>query len=214
MITLLSITMLGFVLGMRHAIDPDHVVAVTTIVSRERTVFHAAAIGALWGVGHTFTILLVGSAIILFRIHIPPRLGLSMELSVGFMLILLGVLNLTGALRHAMEWASSRWPGSGAHSHFIMGRQVVHAHDEECELISNDSFSLPGWTVIPDEIPIGGLSEQVEPTLSLRGLKVADAPKPALWRRRVEPALFPGGLQVEPAPPNGSAAGRIDCGSI
>jgi len=68
MITLLSITMLGFFLGMRHATDPDHVVAVTTIVSRERTMFHATVIGALWGVGHTFTILLVGSAIILFKL--------------------------------------------------------------------------------------------------------------------------------------------------
>jgi len=187
MLTLLSITMLGFFLGMRHATDPDHVVAVTTIVSRERTVFHAAAIGALWGAGHTFTILLVGSAIILFRLHIPPRLGLSMELSVGFMLILLGVLNLTGVLRRAMEWISIRWPGSGAHSHFIMGRQIIHTHNEECELISDDSFSLPGWTVIPDEIPIDSLSERVEPALSSRGLQVAVAPKPALWRRRVEP---------------------------
>src|SRR5260221_7080598 len=118
MIPLLSITMLGFFLGMRHATDPDHVVAVTTIVSRERNIFHAAVIGALWGVGHTFTILVVGSAMIFFRLRIPPRLGLSMELSMGFMLILLGSLNLTGVMHRAMEWISIRWPGSGAHSHF------------------------------------------------------------------------------------------------
>ena len=96
MLTLLSIVVLGFFLGMRHATDADHVVAVTTIVSRERSVGAAALIGVLWGVGHTLTILLVGGAIILFGIVIPPRMGLTMELSVALMLILLGVLNLTG----------------------------------------------------------------------------------------------------------------------
>ena len=80
MITPLAIIVLGFLLGMRHATDPDHVVAVTTIVSRERTMLHASLIGALWGLGHTFTILVVGSAIILFKLTIPPRIGLSMEL--------------------------------------------------------------------------------------------------------------------------------------
>src|SRR5262245_29743594 len=96
---LLSILMLGFFLGMRHATDPDHVVAVSTIVSQERTLRGAARWGALWGVGHTMTILLVGGAIILFGIAIPPRIGLTMELSVAAMLILLGVLNVAGITR-------------------------------------------------------------------------------------------------------------------
>src|ERR1700730_12459010 len=104
MATLFAIVLLGFFLGMRHATDPDHVIAVTTIVSRERTMRHAALIGALWGLGHTFTILVVGSAIILFNLTIPARLGLSMELSVGLMLILLGVLNLPVLLSRAIAW--------------------------------------------------------------------------------------------------------------
>src|ERR1700685_1084469 len=99
MIPLLSIIALGFFLGMRHATDPDHVIAVSTIVSRHRSVKHAAVIGALWGVGHTMTILVVGGGIILFGWVIPARIGLSMEFSVGLMLILLGVLNLTGILQ-------------------------------------------------------------------------------------------------------------------
>jgi ABC-type nickel/cobalt efflux system permease component RcnA len=103
MITLLSIIALGFFLGMRHATDPDHVIAVTTIVSRQRSIRHAALIGVLWGLGHTITIFLVGSAIILFGVVIPPRLGLTMELSVGLMLILLGILNLTGFTRWVTE---------------------------------------------------------------------------------------------------------------
>jgi hypothetical protein len=146
MTALLAIMLLGFFLGMRHATDPDHVIAVTTIVSRERNMLHAALIGALWGLGHTLTILAVGSAIIIFKLTIPPRLGLSMELCVGLMLILLGILNLTGVLRRAMEWISLRRLGPGAHSHVVLGRRVVHIHDEDGESISLDSFSIVGWT--------------------------------------------------------------------
>jgi sulfite exporter TauE/SafE len=95
MTSLFAILALGFVLGLRHATDPDHVIAVTTIVARQRTMTGAAAIGAAWGVGHTLTMLAVGSGIILFGWVIPPRIGLSTELSVGVMLIVLGLMNLT-----------------------------------------------------------------------------------------------------------------------
>ena len=145
MTALFAILLLGFFLGMRHATDPDHVVAVTTIVSRERTMLHAAIIGALWGLGHTLTILAVGSAIIVFKLTIPPRIGLTMELSVGLMLIFLGVLNLTGVLRRAIEWITIRRLGSGAHSHFLFGRRMVHTHDADGEPILIDSFSILGW---------------------------------------------------------------------
>ena len=90
---------LGLFLGMRHATDADHVIAVTTIVARQRTARAAAAIGAAWGVGHTLTILLVGTGIIAFGWVIPPRVGLSTELTVGLMLILLGGMNLSTAVR-------------------------------------------------------------------------------------------------------------------
>jgi ABC-type nickel/cobalt efflux system permease component RcnA len=94
MIGLISIVAIGFFLGMRHATDPDHVIAVTTIVSQQRNTARAALIGALWGLGHTLTIFIVGSAIIIFNLVIPPRIGLTMELSVGIMLIVLGGWNL------------------------------------------------------------------------------------------------------------------------
>ena len=68
----------SLLLGMRHATDPDHIVAVTTIVARERSVVKAAGIGAIWGLGHTITLLLVGGAIIAFKIGFNARLGLSM----------------------------------------------------------------------------------------------------------------------------------------
>jgi high-affinity nickel-transport protein len=148
MSALLAIVLLGFFLGMRHATDPDHVIAVTTIVSRERTMLHAALIGALWGLGHTVTILVIGSAIILFNLTIPPRLGLSMELSVGLMLILLGVMNLTGLMRRATEWITLRRRGPGAHSHIILGRMMIHSHDDDADEVrsAESKFAVPQWS--------------------------------------------------------------------
>jgi nickel/cobalt exporter len=99
-----TVILLGLFLGMRHSTDSDHVVAVSTIVSRQGSIRSSATIGLLWGLGHTLTIFLVGSAIIIFRVVIPPRLGLSMEFCVALMLILLGVLNLTGV----MGWITER----------------------------------------------------------------------------------------------------------
>lgn len=96
--TLLAILALGFLLGVRHATDSDHVVTVTTIVARARSPLAALSIGALWGLGHTATILTVGGAIIVFGWVIPPRLGLSLEMSAAVMLIVLGAMNLSSAL--------------------------------------------------------------------------------------------------------------------
>jgi high-affinity nickel permease len=126
MINPLSIIALGFFLGMRHATDPDHVIAVTTIVSRQRSIGQAALIGALWGLGHTITILIVGSAIVLFGLVIPPRIGLTMEMSVGLMLILLGILNLSGIMRWIVESVTPLHYGQ--HTHFHGHGDYVHSH--------------------------------------------------------------------------------------
>ena len=99
MLGLLPIAALGFVLGVRHATDPDHVAAVGTIVARERTIRGAALVGILWGLGHTFTMLLAGGGIVLFGLVVPPRVGLTLELSVALMLIGLGAWSLLGARR-------------------------------------------------------------------------------------------------------------------
>lgn len=133
MINLLSIIALGFFLGMRHATDPDHVIAVSTIVSRERQIGKSAWIGAFWGIGHTLTIFAVGAAIILFDVAISPRIGLSMELAVGLMLILLGVMNIVSFFRELPS--SSARAGTPApteeeliHSHAHIHGDYVHTH--------------------------------------------------------------------------------------
>ena len=88
----------SLLLGMRHATDPDHVVAVTTVVSRERSLGRAGGVGMLWGLGHTLTLLAVGGAIIGWRVTLSPRLGLALELAVAAMLVLLVLLGLLDLL--------------------------------------------------------------------------------------------------------------------
>ena len=95
--SVLSVALLGFLLGVRHAVDPDHVVAVSTIATRTPTFRRAAWVGAIWGLGHTMTILGVGGAIVLMRVAITPRVALAMEFSVALMLIVLGFQNLASA---------------------------------------------------------------------------------------------------------------------
>jgi high-affinity nickel permease len=107
-VSLLLTFIASLMLGMRHATDPDHIVAVTTIVSRERSVVKAAGIGAVWGLGHTITLLVVGGAIIAFKIGFNARLGLSMEFCVAVMLIVLGLLNLFDVKMTASAPSSSR----------------------------------------------------------------------------------------------------------
>jgi high-affinity nickel-transport protein len=91
---------LGLLLGLRHATDPDHVVAVTAIASRTRSVWPATLLGMVWGLGHTLTLFIVGAGIIVFNWAVPPRLGLALEFTVALALVLVGVLNLR---RHGPE---------------------------------------------------------------------------------------------------------------
>ncbi|WP_437567424.1 high-affinity nickel-transport family protein [Sorangium sp. So ce542] len=86
--------LLGFSLGIRHATDADHVIAVATIVSRVRSLGVALLIGAMWGLGHTVTLMLIGGGILLFGLVVPPHVGLAMELTVALMLIGLGAYHL------------------------------------------------------------------------------------------------------------------------
>ena len=131
-LNVVSFLFLGFFLGMRHATDADHVVAIATIVSRERSVAGSALIGAAWGVGHTVTVMAVGAAIIMFGVVIPPQLGLSMEFDVGIMLVLLGVLTLTGIGRAVgAAHAHAGVPGGHAldlHDHLHAHGDYVHRH--------------------------------------------------------------------------------------
>lgn len=131
MSTIASFILLGFVFGMRHATDADHVIAVATIVGRERQVGPAAMIGALWGVGHTTTLALVGGAMIVLGVVIPERVAQWMELAVGVMLVVLGIAALWGLRR---LWGRRHYAPLAADTRHVharggtVGRPHAHTH--------------------------------------------------------------------------------------
>ena len=131
----LSAVLLGLLLGVQHATDADHVVAVATIVSRTRRFGAGALVGAFWGVGHTLTIAAVGAAIILLRWSVSPRVGLSMEFAVALMLMLLGAVRIARALRGSGDVAPehlaephSHEAQPAFHSHTHVHGAIVHHH--------------------------------------------------------------------------------------
>jgi len=96
-VTPLALFGLALALGLRHAADPDHVVAVAAITARTRRVLPAMWLGVAWGLGHTLTLFVVGAGIILFNLAVPPRVGLSLEFVVGITLVAVGLLNVRPA---------------------------------------------------------------------------------------------------------------------
>ena len=117
--TALGLLGFGFLLGLRHALDVDHVAAVSTIVSERRSLWSSSVVGALWGLGHTAALLAAALAVVALHAEIPPRVALGLELGVALMLIGLG-LNLLWTL-----WAGGRLHHH-AHRHGL--RRHVHPH--------------------------------------------------------------------------------------
>lgn len=133
--TPLPALLLGLLFGIQHATDPDHVIAVATIVARTRRFGAGALVGAFWGVGHAVTVTAVGIAIIGFHVSMPPRIGLSLELAVAVMLIGLGLQRIAAVLRDSdtvpiahLSEPHPHDPGPALHSHSHAHGDVVHRH--------------------------------------------------------------------------------------
>jgi ABC-type nickel/cobalt efflux system permease component RcnA len=109
---------LGSLLGMRHALEPDHLAAVSTLVTGERCGLKAAWLGACWGLGHTFTLLIAGTALVFLRTEMPARASDAFELLVAVMLVGLGL--------RAIYRAARQGPDGPAYPHHH-GR-LVHVH--------------------------------------------------------------------------------------
>lgn len=127
----LGVAILGLILGMRHATDADHVIAVTAIVSGERRIGAAARIGIAWGLGHSVTVFLVGGAIILFKLTIPPRLSMAMEFAVAIVLIMLGISVLARSSPRVANWLGLKSNSdllAHSHPHEHDGATHVHPH--------------------------------------------------------------------------------------
>jgi len=116
--------LLGLALGMRHALDADHLVAMSTIVTRERSIGRAALLGGAWGAGHSLSLFVVGLLVIVFRIPMGPALGVFFERLVGVMLIVLGLASLVVRHRHQHE-ASGTAPGPSSRRR-PFGIGIVH----------------------------------------------------------------------------------------
>lgn len=124
----LLIIAVGLFLGMRHATDADHVIAVTTIISRQGNLRHAALTGWFWGLGHSLTILLVGALLIHLGLTIPARLGQGMELSVSIMLIVLGLASLARFVRSLPQTSQDHHGPVLVHSHPHSHGDYIHNH--------------------------------------------------------------------------------------
>jgi high-affinity nickel-transport protein len=116
--------MLGFVLGVQHATDPDHLVAVATIVTRERRFAAGATVGVLWGLGHALTLGAVGAVLIGLGLTLAPAIATGLELVVAAMLVLLGVFRLRDAARGLDSVAPEHLRADHEHG----GAEVVHSH--------------------------------------------------------------------------------------
>jgi high-affinity nickel-transport protein len=149
MIEIAGVMSLGFVLGLRHATDADHVVAVTTIVAQEPSVRSAARIGGLWGIGHTASLLAFGGVLIGFQLVLPARLGLSLEMLVAIMLIGLGAWNvrsgvlLSGAT-HAPP-APARPTAASVRRPLLIGSVHGLAGSAAIALLVLSTISSPWW---------------------------------------------------------------------
>lgn len=113
----MSLLLLGFVLGLKHALDADHLIAVSTIVSERRGVLSSGITGVLWGIGHTAALLIVGIVIIALNLQVPEKVALATEMLVALMLILLGV----NVLRQLLK-------GGKIHLHIHSHDGITHIH--------------------------------------------------------------------------------------
>jgi hypothetical protein len=109
---------LGSLLGMRHALEPDHLAAVSTLVTGERNSYKAAFLGVCWGLGHTFALIVVGTVLVVLRAEMPARVADGFELCVALMLIGLGL--------RAIYVAARQGPAGPAHVH--QHGRTLHVH--------------------------------------------------------------------------------------
>lgn len=124
----LALLGLGLVFGLKHATEADHIVAVSTIVSEQRSLLRSATVGALWGVGHTISLIVVGIIVLALRVAVPERVAHWMEFGVALMIIGLG----TSALLRVRK-GRRRDVHLHQHKHDGVSHAHLHFHERETE---------------------------------------------------------------------------------
>ena len=133
---------LGSLLGMRHALEPDHLAAVSTLVSGERSTYKAAFLGACWGFGHTLALIAVGGGVVVLRGELPARVSNIFELGVALMLVGLGL--------RAIYLAARQGPAGPVRAHHH-GR-VVHVHSG-----ATGHIHIGAWTLARRPLLVGAV---------------------------------------------------------
>ncbi|GAB7388841.1 hydantoin utilization protein A [Bacillaceae bacterium] len=146
MMELFTVFAVGFLLGLRHAFDPDHVVAVSTIASRTGNLVKAVSSGAFWGIGHTFTLFVIGMILIPMKWAIPKTLGLSMEMLVGLMLVVLGWTTIRAFRRKKVHMHVHEHDGE-THIHFHSHEEHQGHHHSHLENAKTEKFKSKSFVV-------------------------------------------------------------------
>jgi hypothetical protein len=173
----LALIGLGLLLGLRHAADPDHVVAIGAIAARTKRWWPAARLGIVWGLGHTLTLFAVASGIILFDWAVPARLGLSLELGVAIALVIVGLVNVRAHEHEARATRDVRGPWRA----FLVG--LVHglAGSAAVALVVVSMVHDPRWACA--YLLVFGAGTLVGMTAITTGLALPIATAAQRWRR-------------------------------
>jgi sulfite exporter TauE/SafE len=138
-ISTFSILLFGFVLGLRHANEADHLAAVSAIVSEKKNLFTSAIVGGLWGVGHTISLFVVGVLVIFLKLQISETVEAKLEAMVGGMLIILGI----NALRKMLQRDKIH-----AHTHTHEGHPHIHFHTHDQDVAEKSHHRLSPRSVV------------------------------------------------------------------
>lgn len=138
---------IGFLLGMRHALDPDHVVAVSTIASEQKSVWRSSLIGAFWGAGHAAALMGASAIVLALKLTVSKSAAQWLETGVAAMLVILGV---SAILRGRREWTVH------AHRHVHDGREHVHVHEHNAHAphVRHQHRHILGFGIRPFSIGI------------------------------------------------------------
>ena len=124
--------LLGFALGLKHSTEADHLAAVSTLVTGTRGARRGAAVGAYWGLGHLLTLFALGSALVIFRLPMTPRMAWTIEFLVALVLIGLGARVLSLAFRGRYHFHVHEHAGHAhAHLHFHSVREDAYSHEAD-----------------------------------------------------------------------------------
>src|SRR2546423_6374410 len=138
MLSTISILAFGFVLGLKHAVEADHLAAVSTIVSERKSVLSSSLVGALWGIGHTISLLVAGVVVILFHVEIGEKMSLALEFTVALMLIALGA----NAIRKLMRRETRLHFHTHQHGHHMHAHPHLHDRSMEEQPATHHGFRL------------------------------------------------------------------------